>query len=393
MKIYFIHTAILLILAGCGAADYNSIAQASLSKDPSIAFETLAKKRAVHYANNPKKLSSDLEDIDKNISGILNALFVNISKTWGKNNVKLPKKKEYVKYMQNYKSRALIDFDRGIITVETLDTNNSKESLKNAIVTTLLLPDDPRSADLFGSKKVKLGGTPYLLGEVKDDQNKDIRYSWRATRYANILLNKHYRVKNITKDKQTLKVHYVTINMVKDHADIRVKKFQKYVQRYAKRYSISRNLVYAIIKTESNFNQYAVSGAGAFGLMQIVPTSAGKDAYKFVKGSNATPSKTYLFNANNNIELGVAYMHLLGEKYLAGISNPLSKEYCIISAYNTGSGNVLKTFNRDRTKAKAIINSKTPSAIYSKLRENLPYKETRRYLKKVVDYKRDFVNL
>ena len=46
--------------------------------------------------------------------------------------VKVPRKKEYVKYMQNYKSRALVDFDKGLITVETLDTKNSKESLKKS---------------------------------------------------------------------------------------------------------------------------------------------------------------------------------------------------------------------------------------------------------------------
>ena len=393
MKKYIIYTTILLTLAGCGAADYNSIARASLSNNPSQAFEDLAKTQAVHYAQNPKQLSSDLEHIDKNILGVLSSLIENVSKTWGAQNVKVPKKKEYVKYMQNYKSRALVDFDKGIITVETLDSANSKESLKNAIVTTLLLPDDPRNADLFGSKKIKLGDTPYLLGEVKDDQNKVIRYSWRATRYANILLKSNYKVKNITKDKKTLKVHYVTFNMVKDHGDIRVSKFKNYIQKYAKRYKISENLIYAIIKTESNFNQYAVSNAGAFGLMQIVPTSGGKDAYKFVKGSNKTPSKSYLFNAQNNIELGVAYIHILGERHLVGINNPLSKEYCVISAYNTGSGNVLKTFNKDRKKAKDMINSKTPSVVYNKLRKELPYKETRRYLKKVVDSKRDFVNL
>jgi hypothetical protein len=33
------------------------------------------------------------------------------------------------------------------------------------------------------------------------------------------------------------------------------------------------------------------------------------------------------------------------------------------------------------------------SLVYGKLRSGLPYEETRRYLKKVVDFKKDFVNL
>jgi membrane-bound lytic murein transglycosylase C len=127
--------------------------------------------------------------------------------------------------------------------------------------------------------------------------------------------------------------------------------------------------------------------------MQIVPRSAGIDAYKFVKGKTSEPSKSYLFNAKNNIELGVAYIHILEEKYLPGIINPVSKEYCVISAYNTGSGNVLKTFHTNRSKAKDKINSQSPSSVYKRLRSGLPYEETRRYLKKVVDYKKDFVSL
>ncbi|MDF1874907.1 DUF3393 domain-containing protein [Sulfurimonas sp. SAG-AH-194-I05] len=393
MHKYLLVLALVFTLSGCGVSDYSSIIRAGMSKNPSLAFEGLAKRKAVRYAANPKSLSYDLESIDKNFVGVLLGFITNASKKWGEENVKVPKKEEYVKYMQNYKSRALVDFDKGIVTVETLDITNTKQSLKNAIVTTLLLPDDPRSADLFGAKKVKLGATPYLLGEVKDYDNKNIRYTWRAKRYANALIKKKYRMKNIIKNNKSVPVYYVTFPMVKDHVSIRVSKFKVYVQKYAARYSVSENLIYAIIKTESNFNQYAVSHAGALGLMQIVPTSAGRDAYTFVKKSNATPTKSYLFNAQNNIELGVAYIHILKQRYLKGIYNPLAREYCVISAYNTGSGNVLRTFHKDKNKAKNIINTNKPSFIYYKLRHELPYKETRRYLEKVVQYKKDFVNL
>lgn len=393
MKKYIIYAFVLFLLLGCNQSDYMGVIRAAASKNPSAAFESFARNKSVQYIQRPEQLSVDIKSIDKNLLKPLISLIKGASPIWGESNVKIPRKKEYVKYMQNYKSRALIDFDKGIITVETLDNNESKKSLKNAIITTLLLPDDPRSADLFGTKDIKLGETPYLLGEVRDDENQVIRYSWRAGRYADILLKKNYRVKNITKNKKDIKVHYVTFNMVKDHVDVRVKKFKPVVEKYAKRYNVSKNLVFAIMQTESNFNQFAMSSAGAFGLMQIVPTSAGRDAYRFVKGRSSTPSKTYLFNANNNIELGVAYIHILDNKYFENILNPISKEYCVISAYNTGSGNVLKTFDSNRDRAKTVINSKTPAMIYNKLRSDLPYKETRRYLKKVVDYKRNFVNI
>lgn len=165
MKNYSIVLSLALIFTACGPSDYNSIIQASVSKNPSAAFENYAKKKSTYYIQHPKQLQAD-------INFLIN-FKKNISKSWGEDNIVIPKKKEYVKYLQNYKSRALIDFTKGTVRVETL---GDKESLKKSIVTTLLLPDDPRGVDLFGSDDVKLGGTPYLFGEVKDDMGKNIRY-------------------------------------------------------------------------------------------------------------------------------------------------------------------------------------------------------------------------
>ncbi len=61
----------------------------------------------------------------------------------------------------------------------------------------------------------------------------------------------------------------------------------------------------------------------------------------------------------------------------------------MIAAYNTGAGNVAKTFNYDNsrniTKASTIINSMTPEQVYNKLISDLPYEETRKYLQKVIE--------
>lgn len=104
------------------------------------------------------------------------------------------------------------------------------------------------------------------------------------------------------------------------------------------------------------------------------------------------PSKEYLFDAGNNIELGTAYLSLLAYNHLKLVQNEISREYCVISAYNTGAGNVLKTFSKDRTEAVNQINGRQPAEIYEKLRHDLPYEETRRYLEKVVTYRKQFIN-
>ena len=64
----------------------------------------------------------------------------------------------------------------------------------------------------------------------------------------------------------------------------------------------------------------------------------------------------------------------------------------MIAAYNTGSGNVAKTFNkggsRNISKAAKIINKLSPQEVYDHLVANLPYDETKNYLKRVIKRKK-----
>ena len=146
------------------------------------------------------------------------------------------------------------------------------------------------------------------------------------------------------------------------------------------------------MKVESDFNPYAVSTAPAFGLMQIVPDTAGSDVYRFLNKREGIPSRKFLFVPENNIQYGTIYLHLLQYKYLAEIQNPVSREYCTIAAYNGGPEGVLTTFDRDASGAPHRINSLSPMKVYDTLRQKLPHSETRRYLVKVLDAKKSFVN-
>ncbi len=377
-------TFTLLILGSCSRYDAARIARAAVTRDPAAAAEALARDKAIGYASNPTALAGDIKQFKKSIEDFIDA----VQSVWGKKETRVPRPKQYVKYTDNYLSRADVDFDRGIITVETLAQNDTLASLKNAIVTTLLTPADPRAVDLFSAKTVKLGETPFLLGEVKDAENKDIRWAWRAERFADQLISSRLKSRRI----QGKTASYVTFPMVRDHLDVRARKYRTLVENAATRFNISRNLVYAIMKVESDFNPFAVSSAMAVGLMQVVPATAGSDVYRLLNGKKGAPSRNDLFHPPTNITYGSAYLHLLDARFLSAITNPVSREYCIIAGYNGGAGNVLKTFSRNRKNAPAKINAMTPDKVYRKLRAELPYAETRRYLGKVLEAKKHFVN-
>lgn len=409
MRRYFILTCIVM-LASCQGLEQSlksvdsalavvksgtarSISTIASSDDPSEALKQGLQQRSEYYKQHPEAITADIRAVKRDFDQLMSLLQGKAGEKWGKQEAKIPTKKQYVKYTQNYQSRAVVDFDQGEVMVETLDEGNPDASLRNAIVTTLLTPDDPRSVDLFSDKSITLSSNeePYLKGLVVDQKGKSIADPPGAETFADYLIKEKKQQRSIDVDGKTKNSNYVKIAMVSNFSNKQAQKYSKAVNKYAAQYNISPSLVYAVIRTESNFNPYAVSPIPAYGLMQLVPSSGGRDAYRRATGNDGVPSKEYLFDANNNIELGAAYLNVLAFNYLEMIQNEVSREYAVISAYNTGTGNVLKTFSKDRTEAVNAINRKSPSEVYAKLRADLPYEETRRYLEKVVDYRKEFI--
>lgn len=158
------------------------------------------------------------------------------------------------------------------------------------------------------------------------------------------------------------------------------------VKAYSAQYDVPVSVILAIIETESSYNPRAISNVPAFGLMQLVPKTAGVDAHNYVFGEKKIVSADYLFDESHNIQLGTAYFKLLKSRYLRKIKDPTSRFYCAVASYNTGVGNLAKTFTGSKNLSKAAlkINQLTPEQVYAYLIEHLPAKETRNYLKKIV---------
>jgi len=371
----------------------RDVANIAGAKDPQAAVKQALKRRADAYERDPRLLIADVKRVKREYDNLMSLLRGEVGKTWGKKEVKIATRKHYVKYTENYQSRAIVNFDTGEITVETVDEANPAASLKNAIVTTLLTPNDPRATDLFTASAVKLSSEkePYLLGLVQDARGRAIATPEQAEAFADHLLaGRGTRAVEIDDGKKT--ATFVKFAMVSNFSHKQAEKYRPLVERYAAQHKISPSLVYAIIKTESAFNPFAVSSAPAYGLMQLVPTSGGREAYRVAKGEDGIPSKQQLFDPQNNIELGVTYLNILTFKQLERVENATAREYCVISAYNTGPSNVLKAFSKNKDEAVNIINSLQPPDIYQRLRTRLPYDETRQYLQKVVSARREFLS-
>ncbi|MGE4396946.1 MAG: transglycosylase SLT domain-containing protein [Sulfurimonas sp.] len=188
-----------------------------------------------------------------------------------------------------------------------------------------------------------------------------------------------------SKKVKDARVYTLNVSMPSDAMLKRSKIYYEEVKRQSLIQNIPMPLIFAVIHSESSFNPMARSHIPAYGLMQIVPKTAGIDSYLFLYNEKKLVSGTYLYNSKNNITMGSAYLHILYYKYLSKIKDPQSRLYCAIAAYNTGAGNVARTFTgtNDTTRAALVINRMSPDEVYEKLINDLKYNETREYLKKV----------
>ena len=361
------------------------------ARDSILEQSELALESELHNNSDfSKQANENLRKDHKAHRDELITLSGNIAKNWADDEFEVSDTSKLVKYSDHYLSKSSIDFASGKIRVETIDTSNPTQALQDAIVRALLTPKDPRGMDLYSDSEVKFDGKPFLAGLIKDNQGQDILYEWRAKKYAQYLVANQLKTRT---DAKGHKVYYVDLQMSADYQKLAGNSYQALAQRYAKQFSLDPALVMAIIHTESNFNPYAMSHVPAYGLMQIVPSTAGADSHEFITGSKGVPTKTMLFTPEVNIQYGSAYLHILFNRYLQGIKDPKSHEYCVIAAYNTGSGNVLRAFHSDRKQAISVINSLSPEQVYKRLTTRLSQDEARRYVQKVTTFKRQYVGL
>lgn len=315
-----------------------------------------------------------------------------LEKYW--KNPKLSSQKEWVSYSQDNKSRLKVDFENEILTVEVIAKNKEEaqkllEKRLSYVVskdTKEIVESDPlqkKIANLPQTANVKRGlidSKPILENVIfeKKPSPKELQNYTKE-----VISNTPMKIKKSKISDEH--VYSLSIELPQNTTLKRSQVYKEEIVKNASRFEIPVSLVFAIMETESNFNPFAKSHIPAFGLMQIVPKSAGRDVYRFLYKKDGMPSASYLYNSSNNIEMGSTYLHILYYRYLRKINNPQSRLYCSIAAYNTGAGNIAWAFTRKYNINTALskINTMTPDEVYSYLLLNLKYDEPKHYLKRV----------
>ena len=143
--------------------------------------------------------------------------------------------------------------------------------------------------------------------------------------------------------------------------------YEEAVLIYSEEYGVDDNLILALIKAESNFDANAISNRNAIGLMQLMQETA-KDV--------ANQNGIELDDENIEQELSDVYKNVqIGTCYLATLLKRYENKEIALAAYNAGIGTV------DNWIDKGIIKADGSDI------ENIPYKETNYYVRKILrDY-------
>ena len=365
------------------------------------------------YKSYKEALENGFREYKKSLNEGFKEYKKSLAKEW--KNPELTTKTTFVEYSKDKKVKKKVDYKNNQIEIDVIakDETTAKKRMAKSLFS--LSTENVKTA--FNKnpvlKKVneKLAQNPKLKAVIIN----------KSTSTEPIVENMLFK----TPPKQKQILHYA-INSVKKHKIVitnskvpdthvykliiklppkaflaKAKVYKNEVLNSAKKFKLTPEFIYAIIHTESSFNPMARSYVPAFGLMQLVPQTAGIEAYKKVYGTKKILTPSYLYNANNNILMGSAYLNILYYRYMKKIKNPLSRLYCSIAAYNTGAGNVACAFNstskdyKGRTqcirsrgdyniyKASKKINQMTSAQVYAYLLKNLRYDEAKNYLKRV----------
>lgn len=310
-------------------------------------------------------------------------------------------KKRWLEYSDDYRTRKIVDYEKGMITIQMVRKKKDKQTDKEiSLILKDLVTETNKKAfirDQLSQRvekrlvvavtDVKTSNSMAEVPVVTEMVTGTAEPTEKQVDQAVLDLKASGTIEETSGPDNDEKVVSIVIKIPDERLQKKAQQFAGNVEKYSRERDLDPSLVFAIMHTESSFNPLAKSYIPAYGLMQIVPRSAGKDATKYMYGKPTLLAPSFLYDCENNIMVGTAYLKVLTSKYLRAIDNDESRTYCAIAAYNTGTANVAKAFIKQARMSKAapVINTMKPEDVYNALVKKLPQKETRDYLVRVTD--------
>jgi soluble lytic murein transglycosylase len=274
-------------------------------------------------------------------------------------------------------------------TEETADPRNCTESNENksnsspsgfSLTSSVSLPDTPSAEQAVplsstgfkgmykGVKKFERTEALFELGFSKDALSELIFISKTATSVEDILyigsrLQDLGEYKHLISLAERLPAIETVHHLRYPHA------YWNIVEPVSQQYSIDPFLVLSVMREESTFDPNARSTAGALGLMQLMPQTAFRlNRDLSLRITNAS----HIRDIKNNILVGIFYLSTLIKEF--------GSYAHALAAYNAGEEKVRSWIQKGNYKS------------VDEFIEDIPYNETRNYVKKVMttffEYKR-----
>lgn len=346
-----------------------------------------------------KELEKEYQDYVKAEKEAYEKFVKEISAMWGGDNVVESTNKEWVEYSDDGQSRSVVDFEQGEAKIEIIITPEEEKSevkleakVEEKVKDLIVNKGKTKDYDSSKEKAVPLQETPVLENQVQTPSGEVITENNVNEGVKEIVQEAVIEKKEITGDDgEKRQVVTIKLDLAPNHIKTRAEVYKNEVEKYCLKYDVDPALAYAVMQTESSFNPKAKSHVPAYGLMQIVPSSAGQDCAASLKKDFVKPTANYLYEPENNIEMGVHYLHLLKKRYYTKVTDPRSRDLCVIASYNTGAGNVARALRGDTKISKAIpqINEMSYDELFKYFEKKL-LPETQNYIRKVTERMNEF---
>lgn len=154
--------------------------------------------------------------------------------------------------------------------------------------------------------------------ELRKEINKWLSEYRESTRYA-VIYNKYFKNQ---RSASIVKSDLFSLSTGK------ISVYDEYIKRYSQEIGWDWRLLASLIYQESRFDPNARSWAGAFGLMQLMPTTA--------RRFGITPSSP----PAEQIRAGTRFIHWLDARFDDMIPDPEERIKFILAAYNVGPGHI-----------------------------------------------------